>query len=229
MGRKVGWILGLIAVLLFGHLWWRSSELGPFTGDYLVRLQPSAAIAWNLFLMALFAVSHSVFASKWFKRRKNRPSQIERRIFLILNFIVVAFVWMYWAPLPEPVLWHFHGFAALPFYAVQLTGLFGFLWTARHFHLPSFFGEKPDTAKLEFKGPFALCRHPSYFFGSLLLVTPHMPAGRALIAVTALAYMMIGSRLEERKLLSQYGDEYAKYRARTPWFIPKSLSKVRNP
>ena len=224
MARKLGWIFGGAAFLVFVHLWWRAAALGPFPGRYLINPNFPLAIVWDLALMIFFAASHSLFASHWFKRRRKRPPQLERQVFLILNFITVAFVWMYWAPLPGPALWQIEGAPSLIFHAIQLLGLVGFSWTVRYFHLASFFGEKPETGKLEFSGPFALCRHPSYFFGILLLLSPQMPLGRAILAFSAMAYMVVGSHLEERKLLAEAGESYARYRRKTPWLIPTPAS-----
>lgn len=72
-------------------------------------------------------------------------------------------------------------------------------------------------------GPYARIRHPQYaafviiMFGFLLqwptLVTLLM------FPILVLVYMRL-ARSEEQWALAQYGDEYRRYRARTPAFIP---------
>jgi cell division protein FtsL len=48
-----------------------------------------------------------------------------------------------------------------------------------------------------------------------------MDAPLLLTSVLVTAYFVIGSRLEERKLLAQYGEAYARYRALVPGLLPR--------
>jgi protein-S-isoprenylcysteine O-methyltransferase Ste14 len=164
---------------------------------------------------------------------------VGRRVYLILTLPVMVVVWGAWVPLPRPVLWDGRGTLDLPFLGVRLVALAGLVWTVRSFSLPDFFGEgaavgNPGAAgsrrpvTLSVLGAFALCRHPLYLFMTLLAAaTTVMPLGRALMAGGLLVYVVIGSRLEERKLEAEFGDAYVQYRTRTPWLIPTPRSIAR--
>lgn len=84
--------------------------------------------------------------------------------------------------------------------------------------------------KLAVTGPYAHIRHPQYaafviiMFGFLLqwptLVTLLM------FPILLLVYVRL-ARTEEQWALSEYGDEYRRYRAHTPAFIPRFGKKSR--
>ena len=61
----------------------------------------------------------------------------------------------------------------------------------------------------------------------LAAATTVMPLGRGLMAGALAIYVAIGSRLEEIKLEREFGPDYARYRARTPWLIPTPASIAR--
>ncbi|MFB6260531.1 MAG: isoprenylcysteine carboxylmethyltransferase family protein [Thiohalorhabdaceae bacterium] len=68
--------------------------------------------------------------------------------------------------------------------------------------------------------PGSFVRHPWYFFGLVILWTRDLHLAGLVAAVAISAYLVIGSRLEERKLLSAYGTAYAAYKRRVPGLAP---------
>jgi protein-S-isoprenylcysteine O-methyltransferase Ste14 len=230
----VGKICGGIAFGLFVHLWWRSAGLAP-AGPFWVALSTGPAVIWDLFLLALFFGAHSGFASLRFKRRMGLARHTLRRLYLVLTLPVTLLVWVLWAPVAQPVLWNLSSGLGVPFLAIRLVALAGLIWTVRSFSLPDFFGESSSAppavgggVRLSTGGAFALCRHPLYFFMTLLAAaTTVMPLGRALVAASLVVYVVVGSRLEERKLALEFGANYLSYRARTPWLIPTPISIAR--
>jgi protein-S-isoprenylcysteine O-methyltransferase Ste14 len=67
----------------------------------------------------------------------------------------------------------------------------------------------------------AVIRHP-WYTGTLILLVfclPYTDVNLVWRAIFVL-YTLIGTELEERKLLKEIGKEYAAYRARVPRFFP---------
>jgi len=67
-------------------------------------------------------------------------------------------------------------------------------------------------------------RHPLYmgtfvFIWSLFLLFPSLSLGISNLVITV--YTIAGARLEERKLLKEFGAAYVVYRKKTPMFIPR--------
>jgi methanethiol S-methyltransferase len=222
-----------IAFALFVHLWWRSGGLPP-SGPFWVELSRGPAVVWDLALLALFFGAHSGFASLRFKRWVGRDREATRKLYLLLTLPVTLAMWALWVPLPAPIIWDLRGMLDPVFLVVRLVALGGLVWTVRSFSLPDFFGDHPAGApgsgkvRLSTGGAFALCRHPLYLFMTLAAAaTTMMPLGRALMALALTVYVVAGSRLEEIKLGQEFGADYARYRARTPWLIPTPASIAR--
>lgn len=71
-------------------------------------------------------------------------------------------------------------------------------------------------------GVFAVTRHP-WYLGSLLFLWTVLPVyhlGSVVAAAVLSAYLVIGTRLEERKLLAEFGDAYRSYRQEVSMFFP---------
>ena len=75
-------------------------------------------------------------------------------------------------------------------------------------------------------GWYAYVRHPLYL-GSLVLIwlIPAMTVNRLALIVVATLYFISGAYFEERKLLRDFGGQYAEYRARTPMLFPKIINR----
>jgi protein-S-isoprenylcysteine O-methyltransferase Ste14 len=88
-------------------------------------------------------------------------------------------------------------------------------------------GEITDEAEpLTTKGMNRFVRHPLYSGAFLALWgAAWTPLGLA-TAIFASAYLIIGSRYEERRLSAQYGAAYESYQTQVPAFIPWRRPKI---
>jgi protein-S-isoprenylcysteine O-methyltransferase Ste14 len=70
-------------------------------------------------------------------------------------------------------------------------------------------------------------RHP-WYAGTLLLLWGHdLDAPGFVTSVILTVYILIGTVLEERKLVASFGEAYRKYQMRVPMFIPRRPQAVR--
>jgi protein-S-isoprenylcysteine O-methyltransferase Ste14 len=117
--------------------------------------------------------------------------------------------------------------------ALLLLAFFFFWGGARRYDFATFLGLRQlrqgreslllgeDGAFAE-SGVFALTRHP-WYLGSFLLLWAIFPAypPPLLLAVAILSvYLLLGSWLEERKILAEHGDSYRAYQSRVSMFFP---------
>ena len=74
-------------------------------------------------------------------------------------------------------------------------------------------------------GPYSICRHPLYFSSLLGAVGVGLGAESVgipfLVLILYAIYYPAVIRSEDSKLLSIYGEEFSRYREKTPAFIPK--------
>jgi protein-S-isoprenylcysteine O-methyltransferase Ste14 len=77
--------------------------------------------------------------------------------------------------------------------------------------------------KLVVSGLNRYVRHPLYFATLLLLLGYFLrqpDRSHAITAALGLAYLLIGTRLEERKLVATFGQAYRDYQQKVPMLIP---------
>jgi protein-S-isoprenylcysteine O-methyltransferase Ste14 len=99
----------------------------------------------------------------------------------------------------------------------------------KNYSLMIFIGLQPDNVKkLEISGMNRFVRHPLYLSSILLLIgiIVFWPSDVVITAcVVMMVYTVIGARLEERKLINQFGKEYTDYMKEVPGLIPRFWEK----
>jgi len=82
--------------------------------------------------------------------------------------------------------------------------------------------DPPESARLTTGGLYRWVRHPLYSAGLLFIwLTPVMTINLLVIYTAATVYIIVGAYYEERKLLREFGTEYARYQASTPMLLPR--------
>lgn len=81
--------------------------------------------------------------------------------------------------------------------------------------------EEEKNGKLISGGLYRFVRHPLYTFSLLILwLAPGMSLNSFIVYLALTIYVLVGILFEERKLLHEFGQEYAEYRSVTPMLIP---------
>lgn len=193
---------------------------------YLIGL----GLAWTLW----FAL-HSWLASNSLKARFNRlfPA-LAPRYRLIYNglavFLLIPPAWLLLA-WEGPWLWRWDGNWAWISHSLVVLALFGFWITTRHYDMDEFLGLKNadgGTHNFRLSPLHRYVRHPWYFLGLILLWSQDMDVARLVVSILASLYLWLGSRLEDRKLVEEFGDTYREYCRRVGGILPfpgKQLSR----
>jgi protein-S-isoprenylcysteine O-methyltransferase Ste14 len=184
------------------------------------------SVLWSVY----FAV-HSILAStklKVFIYRQIPNSKQVYRIFY--NLIAVGSLIplaIYSFPSKEKLL--FQSFnSQIAAYAFILFGLLITVIAFKAFNIKEFFGilqyekseYKPD---LTISGLYKYVRHPLYFGTILLFIGLFFlyPSSELIVInVIVFIYLIIGSRLEEKKLVDEFGSQYLTYKKEVKGLIP---------
>jgi protein-S-isoprenylcysteine O-methyltransferase Ste14 len=209
----------------------KSIDVGSGAGGPASGLVPSVLI--DAVLLGIFAVQHSVMARPAFKRWWTTivPESCERSTYVLISSLLLILLFWQWRPITTTI-WHVEGWPAAILTAIFALGwLIGLASTHMidHFELfglrQVFDALRGGAARMPlFKTPllYRLVRHP-LMLGLLLAfwATPYMTAGHLLFAVLTTAYIFVGTRLEERDLVAQFGATYERYRRRVPMLLPR--------
>jgi methanethiol S-methyltransferase len=81
-------------------------------------------------------------------------------------------------------------------------------------------GGLTESGDLDSTGVMGYIRHPWYLAVFIMLWTSNQNIGSIIINSILSAYLVIGTLLEERKLILEFGDKYREYQQKVSMFIP---------
>jgi len=178
----------------------------------------------------VYGLAHSLLASLafkgWVARRMPSAMPYYRIGFNLLSTLLLLPPLWLTARSPGEALWHWPAWIAWP---ALLLVLMGFLWSLRWYDSGEFLGlnqlrrharETHDAGALTLSPLHRHVRHPWYALGLLLLWTRDLNTAWLLTMLVLTAYIWIGSRLEEGKLVALYGEAYRRYQKRVPALVP---------
>ena len=186
---------------------------------------------WLIVTIVLWGFVHSLLASmtvKNFIRRAlgDRFMKFYRLLYNIFAVISIAPVLYLMISLPDqalyqvPVPWNYlmlagQAFSVLfLFVAVMQTDLLSFAGLRQ-------LTEDEKTGSLVTSGLYRSVRHPLYTFSLLILwLSPTVTVNSFIVYAALTIYVLVGIFFEERKLLREFGQEYADYRSSTPMLLP---------
>ena len=186
---------------------------------------------WLIFSVAVWGVVHSWMASLKFKeliRRMpgNDGVKFYRLFYNVFSVISIAPVFYLMIALPDkgfyqiPAPWSYvmltgQGISVLLlFVAVLQTDAFSFIGLRQLF-------QEEQPGKLVTSGFYRIVRHPLYTFGLLILwLSSSVSVNSFIVYLAFTVYILVGIVFEERKLLREFGQEYADYKSVTPMLIP---------
>ncbi|WP_321529002.1 hypothetical protein [Sedimenticola selenatireducens] len=181
----------------------------------------------------LYGLLHSFTASLGLKRWVARcwPGQMPlyRLAFNLLSAVLLI------PPLLLIYLWHgdwlwqWTGVGWWISNGLALAAMGGFVWSLRYYDGSEFIGLRQwrererrveDQERFYISPLHRFVRHPWYSLGLVIIWTRNMDGVFLISSLMITGYFMLGSRLEERKLLVYHGTRYRLYRERVPALVP---------
>jgi protein-S-isoprenylcysteine O-methyltransferase Ste14 len=201
-----------------------------------VRLERFPAILWDALLLAQFPLAHSFLLSRrgsaWLLRlapRSVSQSMVTTSFTLVASFQLLL-LYLAWAPV-GPIWWQASGSTRVAVTCLYLstwlllgkamsdaglavqTGFLGWRSVYR--------GERPRYGDMPQKGLFRHIRHPVYLaFALIVWCVPVWTPDQLVLALWFTSYCLLGPLLKEARYLRRYGETFASYRSRVPYFLP---------
>jgi protein-S-isoprenylcysteine O-methyltransferase Ste14 len=201
----------------------------------LAGMRPALdASAWLVVGWLAYFGLHSLMASLWLKhwvaRRLPRFMPAYRLLYNAVAILaLLPLLWVTYA-LDSPMLWRWSGALGWLANGIALCAVAGFFWTLRYYDGAEFLGIRQwrdrshtvqDRESLRISPAHRVVRHPWYALALSIIWTRDMNMPWLISFAAITLYFVFGSRLEERKLIRQYGDVYERYRERVPGLIPR--------
>jgi len=242
-------IFGIIPIHLFTIWVFFNCQLNDFTNVNhpvwlsFMKTSPIAKCMWNGMLFLSFGFIHSLLAQKFMHKMMEEvfPPQTIRAIYVCWTGIPLFCLVMFWQPF-DTIVWKVE--IVSPFVTKVISFIpysyfhYRFMRVVSRFGVFDFVGyaqlSKPAQAinrtegmpQLITDGIYGWVRHPIYTFTvAAFLITPEMSLDRLYLTFMMLFYLYFGVPIEERKLISEFGQAYEKYRERVPAIFP-SVSKI---
>lgn len=196
----------------------------------------AARLAWDAALCVGFFVQHSGMIRRGARERlaQRVPGIYYPALYSIASGAALFALILLWQP-SDRVLFSLHGPARWLSFGLSALAVAGFAWGVHSLHGFDPFGTlplkghvrdaSPRPVALVVRGPYRHVRHPLYLFMLVLFwSTPRLSTDRLLFNVLWTAWIVVGTKLEERDLLAEFGDSYRRYQLRVPMLVPSPRS-----
>jgi protein-S-isoprenylcysteine O-methyltransferase Ste14 len=187
------------------------------------------AVAWTAYC-AVHSAMISRTATRFLEPRLGTAWRYYRLFFNGVALVTLIPLVLYSLSLEGTPFFRWQGLLLGVRYALMACGGLLFLAGGRHYSLRQFIGisqlrgaPSGGLARgggIDSTGVLGLVRHPWYSGLVLLLWARDLDAGRLVVNAVLTAYIVVGTLLEERKLVQEFGDSYASYQARVSMFVP---------
>jgi methanethiol S-methyltransferase len=186
---------------------------------------------WLIFVIALWAVLHSLLASLAFKNFLRRMVgdhlmkfyRLFYNLFAVVSILPVLYLMI---TLPDRTLYQIPSPWNFLLRVGQMISVLFLLAAVSQTDILSFVGfrqlmKEEKNGGLVTHGLYRIVRHPLYTFSLLILwSSPVMTINSLIVYVALTIYVLIGIIFEERKLVREFGQDYKDYKSSTPMLLP---------
>ena len=186
-----------------------------------------------IILWMLYFSIHSLFASLRFKQfiLLSYPGIMPwyRLVFNILAILLLMPPVMLMLMYPGDLVWQWTGNWRYLANSLALLAIAGFIFSLRSYDSSEFIGTRQlqegrsviiEQESFHLSVFHRYVRHPWYAFALVLIWTRDMYVSYLISAILMSLYFIIGSHLEEKKLIAFHGDQYRLYRKYVAALIP---------
>lgn len=199
----------------------------------MILSQLNSNLVVMIILWLLYFSIHSLFASLSFKQLvlSSYPGVMPwyRLVYNLLATLLLIPPVFLMLKFPGEIIWQWTGYWRYLANFLALLAIAGFILSLKTYDSSEFLGTRQLTEgrkDIKERESFHLSvfhryvRHPWYAFALVLIWTRDMYVSYLLSAILMSLYFIIGSHLEEKKLIAFHGDQYRLYRKYVASLIP---------
>lgn len=175
----------------------------------------------------------SVTATEYLKQRFGDRFRFYRLVFNLVALVTLIPVVVYGESIRGQVVFRWEGLMVIFQMLVLAISVLLFVAGARHYDMLQFLGLRQirtgaspsvltETGKLDMNGILGITRHPWYLGAILFMWVAYrsLDVSTLVTNIVLTIYLIVGTVLEERKLLMEYGEEYRRYQNRASMLVP---------
>jgi protein-S-isoprenylcysteine O-methyltransferase Ste14 len=195
------------------------------------------AISWMLWC-ALHSTLVTTTVTKYMRKKLGDWFRFYRVLYDVMSLITLIPLVYYSSSIELAPFFRWEGYLVIVRYLMIVTSIFMFVTGARHYSMSQLFGiDQIKTRRvnrtvsgygsLDTSGILGGIRHPWYAAGILLVWAADLSLSTFRINTVISAYFVIGTFLEERKLLLEFGERYREYQRNVSMFFPYKWLKTK--
>jgi protein-S-isoprenylcysteine O-methyltransferase Ste14 len=197
---------------------------------------------FSIFSWILWCTLHSALiapsVTDYLKKKMGDRFRFYRLFFNAVSLATLVPVVYYSIPIPQAPVFRWEGPLLIVKYLLLAASITLFVAGGRHYSMAQFLGIRQiktgrvNSALSEYdtfdtSGILRAIRHPWYTASLLFIWARDLSLSTLLINIVLSAYFVVGTILEERKLLLEFGEKYREYQEQVSMFIPCKWLKAK--
>jgi len=193
-------------------------------------------------LIIAWCVSHSLMIStsvtESIKKRLGDRFRFYRLFFNLISILTIIPVAFFTYSIQTQVIFDWNGYMRIGQVILLGIAVLLFFLGGRHYDARQFFGIKQikegtsnkvltDTGELDTSGVLGITRHPWYFASILFIWSRQLDVSAILTNVLLTAYLIVGTYLEEKKLVREFKEQYLAYQQKVSMLMPYKWLKSK--
>jgi protein-S-isoprenylcysteine O-methyltransferase Ste14 len=189
-----------------------------------------AVLLWILWC-TLHSTLVATTVTNYMRKKLGDRNRFYRVFYNTVSLVTLVPVVYYSSSIRQAPVFRWEGQLVIVKYLLLVTSIYLFIAGGRHYSLAQLLGihqiktgrtdrTLSEYDRLDTSGILSMIRHPWYTAGILMVWATDLSLLTFLINIVISAYFVIGTILEERKLLLEFGEKYREYQKNVSMFIP---------
>ena len=195
------------------------------------------AILWITYCVLHSALISTTFTN-FLKKKAGNAYRFHRLFYNIFSIVTLIPVVLYTLSVKQQPFFVWDGYLLPIKYTLIATGIIFFILGGQRYSFSQFAGIRQireginhnlinKSGTLSSRGILGAVRHPFYAGIFPLIWARNLDATIFIVNIIVSAYLIIGTILEERKLVLEFGNSYREYQQKVSMLFPFKLIKAR--